>query len=526
MARPPWTTTMPLLLSLILLSLLLLLLPLSSSQSSHFRSSKRTPPRFPTRFSRLNKPQLTTKQRTQQQQQEYRYETRYFEQSLDHFSFSDDLPTFRQRYLINTEHWVGPNLMGPIFLYCGNEGEIVWFAENTGLVWELAPRFGAMVIFPEHRYYGESVPYGSLDEAYKNATTLSHLTTEQAIADFAVLITNLKQNLSAQACPVVLFGGSYGGMLAAWMRLKYPHIAIGALASSAPILQFEDIVPPETFYDIVSKSFQHESTSCFNTIKESWDALESEGSKNDGLMQLTKTFHFCQKLERVDDLYNWLDSAYSYLAMVNYPYPANFMMPLPGNPIKEVCRKIDNCPEGTSVLERIFEGVNVYYNYTGEYDCFQLDDDPHGLDGWNWQACTEMVMPMSTSQDTSMYPASDFNYTYYKEDCWNSFRVKPRPKWITTEFGGHDFKTALKMFGSNIIFANGLLDPWSGGGVLEDVSESIVSLVTEKGAHHLDLRAATAEDPDWLLEQRASEIKLIEGWLHDYYREKKADFAS
>ncbi|KAE9449558.1 hypothetical protein C3L33_18547, partial [Rhododendron williamsianum] len=525
MARPPWTTTKPLLLSLILLSLLLLL-PLSSSQSSHFRSSKRTPPRFPTRFSRPNKPQLTTKQRTQQQQQEYRYETRYFEQSLDHFSFSDDLPTFRQRYLINTEHWVGPNLMGPIFLYCGNEGEIVWFAENTGLVWELAPRFGAMVIFPEHRYYGESVPYGSLDEAYKNATTLSHLTTEQAIADFAVLITNLKQNLSAQACPVVLFGGSYGGMLAAWMRLKYPHVAIGALASSAPILQFEDIVPPETFYDIVSKSFQHESTSCFNTIKESWDALESEGSKNDGLMQLTKTFHFCQKLERVDDLYNWLDSAYSYLAMVNYPYPANFMMPLPGNPIKEVCRKIDNCPEGTSVLERIFEGVNVYYNYTGEYDCFQLDDDPHGLDGWNWQACTEMVMPMSTSQDTSMYPASDFNYTYYKEDCWNSFRVKPRPKWITTEFGGHDFKTALKMFGSNIIFANGLLDPWSGGGVLEDVSESIVSLVTEKGAHHLDLRAATAEDPDWLLEQRASEIKLIEGWLHDYYREKKADFAS
>lgn len=45
-------------------------------------------------------------------------------------------------------------------------------------------------------------------------------------------------------------------VLAAWMRLKYPHIAIGALASSAPILQFEDIVPPETFYDIVSNSFK------------------------------------------------------------------------------------------------------------------------------------------------------------------------------------------------------------------------------------------------------------------------------
>ena len=45
-------------------------------------------------------------------------------------------------------------------------------------------------------------------------------------------------------------------VLAAWMRLKYPHIAIGALASSAPILQFEDIVPLETFYDLLSNSFK------------------------------------------------------------------------------------------------------------------------------------------------------------------------------------------------------------------------------------------------------------------------------
>lgn len=40
------------------------------------------------------------------------------------------------------------------------------------------------------------------------------------------------------------------------MRLKYPNIAIGAFASSAPILQFEDVVPPETFYDIVSNDFR------------------------------------------------------------------------------------------------------------------------------------------------------------------------------------------------------------------------------------------------------------------------------
>lgn len=55
---------------------------------------------------------------------------------------------------------------------------------------------------------------------------------------------------------LLLIDGMLLTVLAAWMRLKYPHIAIGALASSAPILQFEDIVPPQTFYDIVSNDFK------------------------------------------------------------------------------------------------------------------------------------------------------------------------------------------------------------------------------------------------------------------------------
>ncbi|GAV57664.1 Peptidase_S28 domain-containing protein [Cephalotus follicularis] len=501
-----------------LLSLLLLIIVSIITTSSVVSQPSITPsfrraPRFPGKFSHNHN-----------FKQQYRYETRYFSQRLDHFSFSSDLPSFPQRYLINTEHWVGPSRLGPIFLYCGNEGDIEWFAANTGFVWEIAPKFGAMVLFPEHRYYGESMPYGSREEAYKNGTTLSFLTAEQALADFAVLITDLKRNFSAEACPVVLFGGSYGGMLASWMRLKYPHIAIGALASSAPILQFEDIVPPETFYNIVSNSFRRESTTCFNTIKESWDVLNSEGQKHNGLQQLTKTFRLCRELRSAEDLANWLDSAYSFLAMVNYPYPSEFLMPLPGHPIREVCRKIDDSPDGGGILERIFKGVSVYYNYTGNVDCFQLDDDPHGMNGWNWQACTEMIMPMSSSHDTSMFPTYDFNYSSYQDDCWKAFRVMPMPRWITTEFGGHDIKTILKMFGSNIIFSNGLLDPWSGGSVLQNISDSIVALVTEEGAHHVDLRAALPGDPDWLIEQRTTETKLIDGWIQNYYLAKKTTF--
>lgn len=50
-----------------------------------------------------------------------------------------------------------------------------------------------------------------------------------------------------------------------------------------------------------------------------------------------------------------------------------------------MCKKIDGASDGTSILERIFEGVSVYYNYTGDVGCFELDDDPHGMGGWDWQ---------------------------------------------------------------------------------------------------------------------------------------------
>lgn len=55
------------------------------------------------------------------------YETRYYQQRLDHFNVGDER-TFRQRYLYNADAWNGK---GPLFVYTGNEGDITWFFNNT-----------------------------------------------------------------------------------------------------------------------------------------------------------------------------------------------------------------------------------------------------------------------------------------------------------------------------------------------------------------------------------------------------------
>ena len=111
----------------------------SSPPSVAASPSRWAPPRFPGKFSRGSRGGTL------------RYETRFVEQRVDHFSFSESerTRTFRQRYLVSAEHWGGPAGLGPIFVYCGNEGDIEWFARNTGFVWEIAPQFSAMVLFPE-----------------------------------------------------------------------------------------------------------------------------------------------------------------------------------------------------------------------------------------------------------------------------------------------------------------------------------------------------------------------------------------
>ncbi|XP_044507540.1 lysosomal Pro-X carboxypeptidase-like [Mangifera indica] len=449
------------------------------------------------------------------------FKTKYFTQILDHFNFNpQSYQTFQQKYLINDSFWGGATNNSPIFVYTGNEGDINWFAQNTGFMFDIAPHFKALLVFLEHGFYGKSIPFGGDKKiAYSNSSTLGYLSSTQALADYATLIIDLKKNLSATESPVVVFGGSYGGMLAAWFRLKYPHVAIGALASSAPILSFENIISPYSFNRIITRDFRSESENCYKVIKGSWQKIEEKARQHGGLEELRKSFRICKNYINVDALESWLSTAYIYTAMTDYPTPSNFLSPLPAYPVKQMCKAIDDRTAGNDMFAKLYGALNIYYNYSGSSTCFNLDDDsdPHGLGEWSWQTCTEMIMPVSGNDKESIFPASQWNYNDMVSLCNSLFGAHPRPNWITTQFGGHSIERVLKRFGSNIIFFNGLRDPWSGGGVLKNVSNTIIAIVAEEGAHHVDLRFSTSEDPKWLQDVRKTEVNIIANWISQYY---------
>ncbi|KAI3511860.1 hypothetical protein L1887_19020 [Cichorium endivia] len=428
------------------------------------------------------------------------YEVYNYTQTLDHFNFNpESYTTFQQRYIVNSEYWGGPTNSSPIFLYAGAEADIMGDVEYNGFEHVLASRFKALLVYIEHRYYGTSMPFGSKDEAYKNASTLGYFTSEQALADYAQIIIDVKKNMSADNCPVIAIGASYGGMLASWFRMKYPHAAYGALASSAPILYFSGLTPENGYSSVVSKDFNSTSTSCYNTIKESWSEIDRVAAQPQGLWNLTQT-----PINTTQDLKYTLEVRYDVLAQYDDPT---------GTFIKTFCNATDSAGEETYILDKIMAGIRAMIGS----DCFELYDMGFDKDfGWDWQSCTEMVMPMGQGENDTMFQADPFDLDKYTKECEQVYDVTPRPYWAPIEFGGYGIKTVLEKFASNIIFSNGLSDPYSSGGVLQNISDSVVAIYTQGGHHCADILTPMDTDPDWLVEQRNIEINIIEGWLSKY----------
>lgn len=66
-------------------------------------------------------------------------------------------------------------------------------------MWDIAPSYGAMLVFVEHRYYGQSLPFG--DDSFKDLDHLQFLTSTQALADFATFITTFQEKLVVRLYP-------------------------------------------------------------------------------------------------------------------------------------------------------------------------------------------------------------------------------------------------------------------------------------------------------------------------------------
>eukprot|EP00980_Cylindrotheca_fusiformis_P030214 scaffold24541_cov142-Cylindrotheca_fusiformis.AAC.1 len=309
---------------------------------------------------------------------EYPVQEHWFNATIDHFNFRPTTdPTFPLRYFVNEEHY---REGGPVFFYAGNEADILQFVKNSGFMFEAAVEFNAMVVFSEHRYYGLSNPFGN-EYALGKGYNISFLSVEQAMQDFNTLNLHIRERWNMTAgktrtpfgdlsTPFILFGGSYGGNLAMWIRLKHPNLWAGAIASSVTPLKHL-LRETNGFTRIETEAYGNVSQTCPDLVRQGWKELYEQAETQGGRETVIEKLHLCDSTDvHAPSIHGWISNALETMVQYGYPYPTNFYNPVPGFPFRVTCKKM---LEDKTGLGALYAAASVYYNYTGQAgSCFDF----------------------------------------------------------------------------------------------------------------------------------------------------------
>jgi lysosomal Pro-X carboxypeptidase len=171
---------------------------------------------------------------------------------------------------------------------------------------------------------------------------------------------------------VIAFGGSYGGMLSSWLRMKYPGSVDGAIASSAPIFGLpltmkgditnkggDTMLPNDGTMDgafhVIGNAIQKnvvdgevKENYCFDNLLAAWPLMKFFALFPEGRHVLSQEFNLCSPMQSemdVMELIEWAQSPWFDLAEADYPYESSYIpfalglgdYSLPAWPLQEAC---------------------------------------------------------------------------------------------------------------------------------------------------------------------------------------------
>ncbi len=473
-----------------------------------------------------------------------KFDVYYQEQPIDHFN-SQVKGTFKQRYLVTKAFWKPDpktGFSGPVFVYTGGESNVEWFWRSAGNVFAMAKKYGALVVFAEHRYYGESMPFGTAKDSLTKEN-IGYLSAIQALSDCSVVInTVLNQFDVMDETPIIAIGGSYSGMLAAWLRIRYAHIVDAAVSSSAPLYMAgqgypNKLVTDSSFFARVTSDYQDANIKCPGIVRYGYTQLLNSFAAS-AFAKVQNDFKLCKTPTKNDlqEIVLWTRQALLSMAQVNYAYPVSAESyknnhyssntstgaapGLPAWPVSVACEGMISVMSGGKgdALQALASATHLYYDSLhGPQSCYEptkdfgfcadqtgCGDGDEGI-AWDYQACTEMIYFPSTNNQTDMFPAVSWTPAKATDYCQKKWGVTPKLDMLANEFGSRDIG-----YSSNIIFTNGHIDPWSTGGVQFSLSPTLVALSCEECAHHADLNTPHEADPETVRVQRRETEKFLE----------------
>jgi len=317
---------------------------------------------------------------------------------------------------------------------------------------------------------------------------------------------------NAQNSTVVTFGGSYPGSLAAWFRLKFTHLTIGAIASSAPVQAELDFFQ---YMDVVDHSLSYITGSeCDSNIQLATNSIQSMLQTADGTHELEQMFNNCAPLKGEKDVATFISNLMgNFMTTVQYDNE--------GSPItiQTVCEMMNNTDDPLQAYVAVSNMFLQAQNQTC-LDCSYADalqqitnvtqiEYGVGIRQWTYQTCIEFGYFQTT--DSPNQPFGNLvPLSYFTDQCKDGFGFDFLPDINATNdyYGGNNPKGATK-----ILFVNGSLDPWHALGVTKKIDHTLPFILIEGTAHCADMHPAKISDPPGLAKAQSLITRQIAQWL-------------
>jgi len=436
----------------------------------------------------------------------------FFDQILNHFDAIDSR-RWPQRFW---ENWDNYKEGGPMFIHIGGEGEAnpAWL--NYGQWFKWAQDLGAAMFLLEHRYYGQSKPTEDM-----STTNMRYLSSRQGLEDLGHFISamNTKNNLTNPTW--ITFGGSYPGSLAAWMRLRFPHLITGSVSSSGPLFAKLDFLE---YLQVVSDALETTGPNCNPAFTEALTEIQDLISTNAELWPyLTDLFKLCEPLDGENDMdvKSFMELVIDNLAgIVQYNGRTSFPLDIFSTCAIMTNETIGSPMERLAKINEIMLGGekcadHTYQSFLADLTNTQWTSSGIGWRQWTWQTCTEFGWYQTTNQKSGVF-GSALPLEFFEQWCQDAFGPEFTHNMLENsiaasniEYGG--FEPAV----SNVVFVHGSIDPWHAMGVLEDLHESAPAIYITGTSHCADMYPDSNSDPQELTDARITIGQLVKGWVEN-----------
>ncbi|KAG6461332.1 putative serine protease K12H4.7 isoform X2 [Manduca sexta] len=394
-----------------------------------------------------------------------------------------------------------------------------WMVKGTWILY--AKKHKALCINLEHRYYGESHPVNDL--SVKN---LQYLSSYQALADLANFINamNIKYKLNKDV-KWIAFGGSYPGSLAAWLRLKYPHLVYAAVSSSGPLLAKVDF---SEYFQVVVNALREKTSSedCVLVLKEAHKQIDELIKSKPEIIE--KEFKVCKKFniassKDMKNFYNSIADDFADVVQYNEDNRLSANKKYTNLTINTVCDMLTAKGDVPAYKKlAVFNSIileksnQTCLDYSYDNMIKDLRNMTWGSEGgrqWMYQTCTEFGFYQTSSGATEVF-GDNFKLEFFIQQCQDIFGkkygadfIQRSAMWTNSDYGALDISV------SRVVFVHGSVDPWHALGITNSTNNDAPAIFIRGTAHCANMYPPSEKDSIDLVEARLKIDELLTKWL-------------